>query len=58
MRTYTVEGQYKSKVILKVKAAGIFDAVKKFQDGYEEEYEIVNPMLIEIDEKTLKELES
>lgn len=51
MRQYEIEGHYTGKVILRCKAAGVFDAAKKFADGYEEEYEVVNPMLIEIDEK-------
>lgn len=56
MRTYEVTGHYNGKVILRCKAAGMFDAARKFQNGDEQEYEVVNPMLIEIDEKTLREV--
>lgn len=55
MKTYEIEGHYTGKVILRCKAAGLFDAMRKFQNSEEEYVEIVNVCAIEIDENTLRD---
>lgn len=55
MRQYEIEGHYNGKVILRCKATGLFDAMRKFQNSEEEQVEIINLCAIDIDEKTLRE---
>ena len=54
-KTFEIQGHYTGKVILRCKAAGLFDAMRKFQNSEEEQVEIINLSAIEIDEKTLRE---
>ena len=56
-KTFEIQGHYNGKVILHCKAESLFDAVQKFKYGcHTEEYEIDKPSAIEVDEKTLREV--